>query len=168
MNTLHSKPNIILLQDTKINKNKSTTYIDNKFSDYKIIYNNLNTTNLGRNRQYTTCEPPRGGVMTMIHKKIYTYENITKIPTPIKISHYLQVFKIANKPLTPILIMNLYILSHPHDIHLIPGILTQIDIITKHHHLYKTILAGDFNRDIFLQGHNHKGKPQAPTNEDKE
>lgn len=35
----HTKPTIVLLQETKFPKHKSTTYIDNRFLDYKIIHN---------------------------------------------------------------------------------------------------------------------------------
>ena len=46
--------------------------------------------------------------------------------------------------------------------------ITQINILIKHHPTYKTILAGDFNRGIFLQRHAHEGTPQDPTREDRD
>lgn len=100
-------------------------------------------------------------------KKIHTPENITKIPTTIRISPYLQVFKVSNKLLTPLPILNIYMSSYPYDINLIPDIITQITILTKHHPTHKTILVGDFNRSILLQGHTQDGTPQAPTHKDR-
>jgi hypothetical protein len=59
----------------------------------------------------------------MIHTK-YTYpNNILKIPTNPDISPYLQILKLKNPPLTPILILYLYMPSHPEDTQLIPSIL---------------------------------------------
>ena len=40
------EPTIILLQETKLLKHKSTTYIDNRFTEYKILYNHTNNKNL--------------------------------------------------------------------------------------------------------------------------
>ena len=57
---------------------------------------------------------------------------------------------------------------HPHDLNLIPYIVTQMNILVKHHPTYKTILAWDFNINIFLQGHTHEGTRKIPTREDRE
>lgn len=168
INALHNKPNIILLQETKLPKSKSTAYIDNKFLNYKFLYNNTNTTDLGRNHQITTRDSLHNGVLTIIHKKLHTPENITKIFTSNRISPYLQALKIANKPLAPLFIMDLYVSSHPHDLNLIPKIITQINILMKHHPTHIVIFAGDFNIDILLQWHTHEGTPQAPIRKDHE
>lgn len=104
----------------------------------------------------------------MLHKDIYSTDNVTKIPTPNNISPYLQAIKISNKPLTPLIIINLYMPSHINDIPLISKIKNQIQTLTKNHHPHNIILAGDFNRDILLQGHIHEGTLQTPNQEDKE
>lgn len=87
--TLYTDPHIILIQETKLQKHKSTSYIDRKLPDYKIIYNNSNNTTHQCGR-YSGPTPTRGGVLAMISKSIHTNENITKIPTPVTISPYLQ------------------------------------------------------------------------------
>ena len=137
------------------------------FPIYNILYKYTNTKNLGRKHQYAKDEPPWGGILTMIQKYIYTPENITKIPTPANISPYMQELNISNKPLTSFLIMNLYMPSYLQDLNLIPDIILQISILIKRHPAHKTILTGDFNRDIFLQGHIHKDIPQTPTHKDR-
>jgi hypothetical protein len=104
----------------------------------------------------------------MIPKAIYTNENITKIPTPSTISHYLQAILINNKPITPILLVNMYMPSHSHDTHLIQDIKNEIQKIIHRHQNHHTILAGDFNRDILLKGRAFNGLISPPTHEDYE
>lgn len=50
INKMHDSSHILLIQETKIPKTKSTTYIDRQLQDYKIIYNNSNTTVHRHNR----------------------------------------------------------------------------------------------------------------------
>jgi hypothetical protein len=88
----------------------------------------------------------------MIPKSIFTNENITKIPTPSPISHYLQAILINSKPITPMLLLLMYMPSHPHDLHLIQDIQNELQKITHNHPNHYIILAGDFNRDILLKG----------------
>ena len=57
--TLHKSPRIILIQETKIKQHKSTSYIDRKLQNYKIIYNNFNNTTCKQNR-YTRPTMARG------------------------------------------------------------------------------------------------------------
>jgi exonuclease III len=165
--TLHTDPHIILIQETKLHKLKSTTYIDRKFQNYKIIYNNSNNETQTQNR-YSGPTQARGGILAMIPKNIYTNENITKIPTPSPISPYLQIIVINNKPLTPITIINMYMPTHPQDSHLISEIQNQIQLLTTQHPNHQIILAGDFNRDILLKGRTSNGTHLPPNQNDLE
>ena len=165
--TLHKDPHIILIQETKIHKLKSTSYIDKKFQNYKIIYNNSNNNTQQPNR-YSESNKARGGTLIMIPKIIHTNENITKIPTPNTISPYLQVIKINNKPITPILLINMYMPTHLQDLHLIQEIQTQIQTLTTNHPTFHIILAGDFNRDILLKGRSSNGTLSPPNPNDYE
>ena len=56
--------------------------------------------------------------------------------------------------------------SHLEDIHLIPEIQDQIHKIILQHPNHITILAGDFNRDILLQGRTNNGITTPPNLED--
>jgi hypothetical protein len=93
----------------------------------------------------------------MIPKTLYTKENITKIPSPSTISPYLQAIMIKNKPITPILLINMYMPTHPQDLHLVQEIQTQIQTLTTNHPTSHIILAGNFNRDISLKGRSSNG-----------
>ena len=104
----------------------------------------------------------------MLPISIYTNENIVKVPTTSTISPYLQIIIIKNKPLTPITILNIYMPSHLEDIHLIPEIQDQIHKITLQHPNHITIQAGDFNRDILLQGRTSNSITTPPNMEDQE
>jgi hypothetical protein len=165
--TLQKDPHIILIQETKIHKLKSTSYIDRKFQHYKIIYNNSNNTTQAPNR-YSETNKARGGTLVMIPKTIHTNENITKIPTPSTISPYLQAIMIKNKPIIPILLINMYMPTHPQDLHLVQEIQTQIQRLITNHPTSHTILAGDFNRDILLKGRSSNGQISPPTLNDYE
>ena len=48
---------------------------------------------------YIQYAPTRGGLITMIHESIAFFNNITKITTLVELIPYLQIIKIANKPL---------------------------------------------------------------------
>ena len=104
----------------------------------------------------------------MIPKSIYTNENISKIPTRSHISPYLQAILINNKSLKPILLLNMYIPTHPQDIHLIVELQNQILTLKTQHANHLTILAGDFNRDILLKGKTHQGLHTPPNPTDQE
>jgi endonuclease/exonuclease/phosphatase family metal-dependent hydrolase len=98
----------------------------------------------------------------MIHNK-YTYpNNISKIPTTNDILPYLQILKLNKPPLIPILILHLYMPSHPKDTQLIPSILHTLTQQITRNSTYKTILCGDFNRDIALIGRTQNSNTQSP------
>ena len=61
--------------------------------------------------------PTRGGLITMIHKSITFYGSIIKMTTLID-TLYLQISTITNTPLTPIVIIQLYVPTHKEDIHI--------------------------------------------------
>ena len=164
---LHKDPHIILIQETKIHKLKSTSYIDRNFQNYKITYNNSNNNTQIPNK-YSEHNKARGGTLIMIPKLIHTNENITKIPSPSAISPYLQALMIKNKPLTPILLLNMYMPTHPQDAHLLHEIQSQIQKLIRNHHTSHTILAGDFNRDILLKGRSANGISSPPNPDDYE
>ena len=164
---LHKDPHILLIQETKLHKLKSTSYIDRKFQNYKIIYNNSNNITQKQSR-YSDTNKAKGGILTMIPKTIHSNENITKIPTPSSISPYLQAIMIKNKPLTPILLINMYMPTHPQDLHLIQEIQDQIQTIIKSQPTAHTILGGDFNRDILLKGRSYNGTTSPPNPNDYE
>ena len=138
--TLHTNPHIILIQETKIHKFKFTTYIDRKLPNCKIIYNNSNNINCKQN-MYARATMARGGILAIIPKSLYTNENITKISTPSQISSYLQAILINNKPLTPLLLFNMYMPTHPQDMHLIQEIQNQFQTLVRRHHNHEVILA---------------------------
>ena len=162
---LHTGLHIIFIQETKLHAHKSTSYIDRKFQDYKIIYNNSNNVTHKQNK-YSGPTLARGGILTMIPKSIYTNENIQKIPTPNTISPYLQAIIINNKPLTPILVMNMYMPTHPQDIHLIQEIQNQIQTLATQHQHHQIFLVSDFNRDILLKGRLSNAILSTPTQND--
>jgi hypothetical protein len=64
--------------------------------------------------------------MMLIHKNYSFPGNIQKISTPNSISPYIQIVEIQNKPLKPIIILNIYMPSHQEDITLIPIIKNEI------------------------------------------
>jgi exonuclease III len=109
---------------------------------------------------------PCRGLLIMINNKYTHPNNITKIPTNPDISPYLQIIKINNAPLTPILILHLYMPSHQEDIQLIPTILQTITQQITRHHTNQIILCGDFNRDIALIGRTNNTILQLPQQQD--
>ena len=163
---LHKEPHIIFIQETKIHKLKSTSYIDRKFQNYKIIYNNSN--NITQIPHRYSENKARGGILIMFPKSIHTNENITKIPSPSNISPYLQAIEIKNNPITPILLINMYMPTHPQDLHLLQDIQNHIQTLVRTHSTSHTILAGDFNRDILLQGRSSNGITSLPNTNDYE
>jgi hypothetical protein len=136
------------------------------FAQYKLFFNNTHTPTRYNQQIGIPYTTPRGGLLILINTK-YTYpNNITKIPTNPDISPYLQIIKLNNPPLTPILILNMYMPSHPENIQLIPSILYTISQQTTHHPTYHIILCGDFNRDIALIGHTQNSNTQPPQQPD--
>jgi hypothetical protein len=77
--TLPTTPHIILIQETKLQKLKSTTYIDRKLHNYKIIYNNSNNPTNNQTR-FAGPTKTRGGILAMIPKAIYTMKILPKYP----------------------------------------------------------------------------------------
>jgi hypothetical protein len=123
------------------------------FSQYKLLFNNTNTTTRYNHQLGVPYIPSRGGLLTFIHNKYAYPNNITKIPTNPAFSPYLQIIKIQNSPLNSILLLHLYMPSHHNDLHLIPSIMQTITQQIIHHPNVHIILCGDFNRDIALIGH---------------
>jgi exonuclease III/uncharacterized phage-associated protein len=159
-------PAILTLQETKLTSKKSPKYIQRMFPQYKLFFNNTHTPTRYNQQIGTPYTTPRGGLLTFINTK-YTYpNNITKIPTNPDISPYLQIIKLNNPPLTPILILNMYMPSHPEDIQLIPSILHTITQQTTCHPTYHIILCGDFNCDIALIGRTQNSNIQPPQQPD--
>ena len=156
---------IIHIQETKLTANKSTKYIQNLFPEFKLIFNNTHalTRCIQQRMPYT---PGRGGLLTLIHKKYSFPGNVTKIPTPVNISPYLQIIKINNHPLIPWLIIHMYMPTHVDDTCLIPHLKNEItNQINSHpNHIYT--LCGDFNRDIALRGRQNNNITTPPQEED--
>ena len=147
----HTNSAIIAIQETKLTATKSTKYIQNLFPHHKLIFNNTHalTRCIQQRIPYT---PARGGLLILINQKYTFLGNITKIPSPINISPYLQIIHIKNHPLQPWLIIHLYMPSHIEDIRLIPTIQQTIREQIDAHPNHTYILCGDFNRDIALIG----------------
>lgn len=59
--------------------------------------------------------PTRRGIITLIYKSITFYGSIIKMTTLIELTLYLQI---TNTPLTPIVIIQLYVPTHQEDIHI--------------------------------------------------
>ena len=147
----HTNPAIIAIQETKLTATKSTKYIQNLFSQYKLIFNNTHAL-IKCIQQRIPYTPAREGLLTLINQKYAFPGNITKIPSPANISPHLQIIHIKNYPLQPWVIIHLYMPSHIEDIRLIPTIQKTIKRLIDTHPNHTYILCGDFNRDIALIG----------------
>ena len=161
----HTNPTIIAIQETKLTATKSIKYILNLFPHYKLIFNNTHalTRCIQQRIPYTLA---RGGLLTLINQK-YTFPgNITKIPSPVNISPYLQIIHVKNHPLQPWLIIHLYTPSHIEDTRLIPNIQQTIRIQIDAHPNHTYILCGDFNKDIALIGRHNEQRFTPPQEED--
>jgi hypothetical protein len=84
-----------------------------QFPSYKIIYNNTSDT--------LTCMMPlhtiRPNKARTNHYDTTAFSrNITKITTPLEVTLYLQIITIANKSLTSIVIIHLYMPTHKENI----------------------------------------------------
>jgi hypothetical protein len=104
------------------------------------------------NKQDLSYIPTRGGLLILIHHKYAFMENSTKMPTPSRISPYLQIIQITNHSIQPWLLINLYMPSHEEDL---PLSLKIQDSISQHIHAslnHHIILCGDFNKDNALLG----------------
>ena len=159
-------PSIIAIQETKLSATKSTQYIQRLFPQYKLFFNN--THNVTRvTRQRMTYRGYRGGLLLLLIHKTHAFpSNLSKIPTPANISPYLQITRIANQPLQPWLLINLYMPSHEEDIPLIPTIQNTITNQINFHPNHTYILCGDFNRDIALIGRQNDQQTTPPQTED--
>ena len=161
----HTNPAITTIQKTKLTATKSTKYIQNLFPNYKLIFNNTHalTRCIQQRIPYT---PARGGLLTLINQKYTFPRNITKIPSPVNISPYLQIIHVKNHPLQPWLIIHLYMPHHIEDTRLIPTIQQTIRIQIDAHPNHTYILCGDFNRDIALIGRQNEQRFTPPQEED--
>ena len=158
-------PSIITIQEIKLSATKSTNHIQRLFPQYKLFFNN--THNITRvTRQRMTYRGYRGGLLLLIHKMHAFPGNLSKIPTPVEISPFLQITRIANQPLQPWLLINLYMPSHEEDIPLIPTIQNTITNKINLHPNHTYILCGDFNRDIALIGRQNDQQTTPPQLED--
>ena len=161
----HRPPSIIAIQETKLSATKSTNYIQRLFPHYKLFFNN--THNITRvTRQRMTYRGYRGGLLLLIHNTHAFPGNLSKIPTPANISPFLQITHIANQPLQPWLLINLYMPFHEDDIPLIPTIQNTITNQINLHPNHTYILCGDFNRDIALIGRQTDQQNTPPQLED--
>ena len=122
------------------------------FPQYKFFFNNTHAPTRTIYQLGIPYTPPRGGLLTLIHSKHAYPNNISKIPLAPEISPYLQITKLANLSLTSLLLIYLYMPSHPEDLHIIPTILTTITHQINHHLQSNIIFYGNFNRDLFLIG----------------
>lgn len=139
IHTLQETLCIIMTQETKLHKNKSTKY--KPLIKYKILYN-------GANNDYVN------------HKKLYSTQTSTKKKRPSNndpqihifkwkhhknshISPYFQAFTIINKPMTSFLISHLYMLAQQEDLHLV--------ILKTHHPSQHVYISNTINWDIFLK-----------------
>ena len=140
---------------------KSTKYIQNHLSHYKLIFNNTHilTRCMQQRIPYTTA---RGGLLTLINQKYALSQNITKIPSSANISSYLQILHIKNHSLQPWLIQHLYMPLHIKDIRLILIIQQTIRMQIDAHPNHTCILCMDFNKDIALIGHQNKQRYTPP------
>jgi exonuclease III len=129
----HNIPAILTLQETKLTAKKSPKYLQRIFSQYKLLFNNTNTTTRYNHQLGVPYTPPRGGLLTFIHNKYAYPNNITKIPTNLAFSPYLQIIKLQNSPLNSILLLHLYMPSHHNDLYLIPSIMQTITQQNTHH-----------------------------------
>jgi hypothetical protein len=76
---------IIALQETKLSATKSIKYLKNLFPEYKIISNNSHTPTTCMNRRNLPYTPTRGSLMTLIHTSYSFPQNVTKIPTRMRL-----------------------------------------------------------------------------------
>jgi hypothetical protein len=147
-----TNPSILTLQETKITSKKSPKYLQWLFPQYKLLFNNTHAPTRTIYQPGIPYTPPRGGLLTLIHSKHAYPNNISKIPLAPEISPYLQITKLANLPLTSLLLIHLYMPSHPEDLYIMPTILTTITHQINHHLQSNIILSRDFNRDLSLTG----------------
>ena len=129
-----------------------------------MIFNNTHTLTrcIQQRIPYTLA---RGGLLTLINQKYTFLGNITKIPSRVNISPYLQIIHVKNHPLQPWLIIHLYMPSHIEDTRLIPTIQQTIRIQIDAHPNHTYILCGDFNRDIALIGRENEQRFTPPQEE---
>ena len=157
---------IFLLQETKLTAKKPPKFIQNLFPNYKLIFNNTNK--ITQRSYYLDMEFrfPRGGLLTLIHNKYNYPTNITKTKIEPNLIPYLQIIKINNHLLIQIIIINLYMLSHQNDLHLILNILKNITTTINKIQNHIIILGGDFNKDVALIGHTNKYIHTLPNEND--
>jgi hypothetical protein len=131
-----------------------------------MFFNNTATKTQPRRIQGQPYNNSKGGLLTLIHQEYAFPGNITKIPTIENISPYLQIFKIANQPLSTYFLIHLYMPTHIDDVIHIPTIQTTIFNHIHNNPQSNIILFGDFNRDIALIGRQNGAINTAPTQQD--
>ena len=154
---------IITIQETKLSPIKFTKYIQNLFPYYKLIFNNTHVLTIQQRIPYTAA---RGDLLTLINQKRAFLRNITKLPSLVIISPYLQIIHIKNYSLQSWLILHLYMPSHIEDIRLVPTIQQTIRMQINAHPNHTYVLCRDFNRDIALIGCQNKQRHSPPQEED--
>ena len=136
-----------------------------QFPSYKIIYNNTSDALTCMMPLHTICP---NKARTNHYDTIAFSSNITKIITPLELTLYLQIIRIANKSLTPIVIIHLYMPTHKENIYIILDIQQTIKQTLSTHSTHFPILKGDFKQDRFLNGPHNQHSLTQPTNEEKE
>jgi hypothetical protein len=66
-----TQPDIIILQETKIIVTKSTKYLQNLVSTYKLIFNNTNIPTRCMNQRGLPCTILRWGLLMLIHNNYF-------------------------------------------------------------------------------------------------
>jgi hypothetical protein len=107
--------------------------------------------------------PMRGRVHTLSYKQYSYLANMTKIPTPSRISPYSQIIYIQNPFYKPWLLLHLYISFQEEDLPLVPKIQNTIDHHITINQQSQILLCDDFNREIALHGTNHNHTQLPPT-----
>jgi hypothetical protein len=79
-------PSIIAIQETKLTTSKSTKYLQRLFPQYKMIFNNTNTSSQIRRIHGQPYTNPGGGLLTLIHQNYAFPGNISKTPLTTNIS----------------------------------------------------------------------------------
>jgi hypothetical protein len=95
------KPTIIALQETKLSTTKSIKYLQKLFPQYRLLFNNTHSPTTCMHCRGLPYTPMQGGLLTLVHNTYSFPNNVTKIPTPARISPYLQIIHILNQPLKP-------------------------------------------------------------------
>ena len=124
-------------------------YTQNLFPQYKLICKNTHALKRCIHQQMPYASR-RGGLLTLIHNKYAFPGNITKIPTPINISPYLQIIRINNQSLQPWSIIHIYMPKHVEDIRLIPNIKITSLVKSMYTHITYTSCGEILTETLYL------------------